>query len=425
MAQFRAPPKGQRRLRSFKMITPQDPPSPILEIPETSSPSSPRRRSTSTKERCDTGCSDNSRKSDLTQHSSSPTNKSRGESNNYVHTPTPSIARAESPKPTLYKFTIKNIPENFASQKKFHTLLTTHLLIKNIYRLVVNWNKTALLITSLPLPDNFLHNLNIATGSKAITCTPINKKTAPNQPNIDNPRKKPQFSVVIKHVDHDIDENDINQVLASLELPIQRLWRIKSRQSNKFTTLIRVITEDTATVDFLLKNGLTLFGKHHQCEPSKPPEPTPLQCTKCYQLGHPATGCTNKPACPKCPETHAPNNCEAATPKCLLCGGAHAAWSRKCPKLKDTPITDETPIAPTYIINPPAEFADPEVLVDESAEFKINTKQTVVFVTKILYDLFPLQRPKIHELVELASRQILRTKARISHTGQRIYFTFE
>jgi hypothetical protein len=186
---------------------------------------------------------------------------------------------------------------------------------------VVNWNKTALLITSLPLPDNFLHNLNIAAGSKAITCTPINKKTAPNEPKIDNPRKKPQFSVVIKHVDHDIDENDINQVLASLELPIQRLWRIKSRQSNKFTTLIRVITEDTATVDFLLKNGLTLFGKHHQCEPSKPPEPTPLQCTKCYQLGHPATGCTNKPACLKCPETHAPNNCEAATPKCLLCGG--------------------------------------------------------------------------------------------------------
>jgi hypothetical protein len=132
------------------------------------------------------------------------------------------------------------------------------------------------------------------------------------------------------------------------------------------------------TIDFLLNNGINLFGNHHQCEPSKPPEPTPLQCTKCYQLGHPATACTNKPACPKCPETHAPNNCEAATPKCLLCGGAHAAWSRKCPKFKDTPITDETPIAPTYIINPAAEFADPEVLIDDSAEFKINTKQTVV-----------------------------------------------
>jgi hypothetical protein len=258
-----------------------------------------------------------------------------------------------------------------------------------------------------------------ATGSRNITCAPINQKTA-NKPNPDNPRKKPQFSV-----DIDIDENDISQTPASLELLFVRLWRIKSRQTNKFTKLTRVITEDTVTVVFLLNNGINLFGNHHQCEPSKPPEPTPLQCTKCYQLGHPATACTNKPAYPKCPDTHAPNNCEGATPKCLHCGSAHAAWSRKCPKIKDAPITEETPIARTYIISPPAEFADPEVLIDVSSEFRINTKQTVVFVTKILYDLFPLQRPKIHELVELASRQIFRTKTRISHTGQRIYFTFE
>jgi hypothetical protein len=144
----------------------------------------------------------------------------------------------------------------------------------------------------------------------------------------------------------------------------------------------------------------------------------PLQCTKYYQIGHHATACTNKPACPKCPETHAPNDCEPETPKCLHCGGAHPVWLRKCPKIKDTPITEQTSIAPTYIINPPTEFADPEVLVDE---FKINNKQTVVFVTKILYDLFPLQRPKIHELMELASRRILGIKMRISHTGQRIY----
>jgi hypothetical protein len=126
----------------------------------------------------------------------------------------------------------------------------------------------------------------------------------------------------------------------------------------------------------------------------------------CFQLGHHASVCTNKPACLKYPETHAPNNCEAETPRCLHCGGAHAAWSRKCPKIKDAPITEQTPIVPTYTINPPTEFADPEVLIDESAEFKINTKQTVVFVTKNFYDLFPLQRPRIHELIELASRQI-------------------
>jgi hypothetical protein len=52
-------------------------------------------------------------------------------------------------------------------------------------------------------------------------------------------------------------------------------------------------------------------------------------------------------------------------------------------------------------------------------------EQTIAFVTKILYDLFPLQRPKIHELIELTASKILNTRTRINHTGQRIYFTFE
>jgi hypothetical protein len=119
------------------------------------------------------------------------------------------------------------------------------------------------------------------------------------------------------------------------------IWCIKSRKTNKFTNLILVNTENTDTVDFLLTHGLVLYGKHHQCEPSKPPTPTPLQCTKCFQLGHHVTACPNKPACPKCPQTHAPNKCEGAISTCLLCGGPHAAWSRSCPSIKTAPITEE------------------------------------------------------------------------------------
>jgi hypothetical protein len=55
-----------------------------------------------------------------------------------------------TPKPTFYKYTIKNIPEEFATKKKFYNLLTTHLVTRNIQKLIVNWNRTALLITSLP-----------------------------------------------------------------------------------------------------------------------------------------------------------------------------------------------------------------------------------------------------------------------------------
>ncbi|CAH1384243.1 unnamed protein product, partial [Tenebrio molitor] len=73
-----------------------------------------------------------------------------------------------TPKPTLYKYTIKNIPEEFASQKKFYNLLTTHLVTRNIQKLIVNWNRTALLITSLPVDEKFTAQLNSATGSKNI-----------------------------------------------------------------------------------------------------------------------------------------------------------------------------------------------------------------------------------------------------------------
>jgi hypothetical protein len=153
-----------------------------------------------------------------------------------------------------------------------------------------------------------------------------------------------------KSPDHDTDENDINQVLASLELPIQRLWRIKynpryhgRHRDSKFPTEKRI----NAIREAPSVRAIEAPGTH-------PPA--------MHQLGHHATACNNKPACPKCPEIHAPNNCEAEIPKCLHCG------ARKCPKIKDAPITEQTPIAPTYIINPPTEFADPEVLMDESAE---------------------------------------------------------
>jgi hypothetical protein len=41
---------------------------------------------------------------------------------------------SSTPKPTLYKYTIKNIPEEFATQKKIYNLLTTHLVTRNIHK---------------------------------------------------------------------------------------------------------------------------------------------------------------------------------------------------------------------------------------------------------------------------------------------------
>ena len=60
---------------------------------------------------------------------------------------------SEQPEPQ-FKYSVQNIPARLATQKKFFTFLTTHLLVKNIEVLKVNYNKSALLITGSELPPN-------------------------------------------------------------------------------------------------------------------------------------------------------------------------------------------------------------------------------------------------------------------------------
>ncbi|KAH0813360.1 hypothetical protein GEV33_009431 [Tenebrio molitor] len=81
-------------------------------------------------------------------------------------------------------------------------------------------------------------------------------------------------------------------------------------------------------------------------------------------------------------------------PTCPFCKGTHPAWSMSCPKFKEFEMSEDTPVLPT---TPGVEG------VNEPAEPPISAKETNAFVTKILYDLFPLQRPKIHELIELTA----------------------
>ncbi|RZB39233.1 hypothetical protein BDFB_011469 [Asbolus verrucosus] len=111
--------------------------------------------------------------------------------------------------------------------------------------------------------------------------------------------------VVIKNVDSDITINDIEE--NSKYLTITKMWRITSRKTGKPTPLIRIITHQKNTIDHLLIHGITLFGRTYYAEPSNPPIPTPVQCSRCFQFGNVLADCPNKPICPKCPNSHPPN----------------------------------------------------------------------------------------------------------------------
>jgi hypothetical protein len=79
-----------------------------------------------------------------------------------------------------FKYTVRNIPPQFSTQKSFYTVLCTHLGLRN-FQLTVNFNKTALLITQFPITETVIQKLKISTNSKDISVTPINKKTQYDQ----------------------------------------------------------------------------------------------------------------------------------------------------------------------------------------------------------------------------------------------------
>lgn len=63
--------------------------------------------------------------------------------------------------------------------------------------------------------------------------------------------------------------------------------------------------------------------------------PKPLQCHKCFKIGHVKGVCVNSAVCPRCAESHTVDTCCATTFRCSNCQGTHEATSKECPRLKN------------------------------------------------------------------------------------------
>jgi hypothetical protein len=134
----------------------------------------------------------------------------------------PSISRASSPTPFTppspanqpapdFKYSVREIPPNLATQKAFYRLLVTSLDLKSV-------------------------TLRVTANSPSITSTPTNRKN----PAPASAPKKPTFSVVIRNVPHDISAEDNATLCPSPS--IVKAWRIISRKSNRATLLIQVLS---------------------------------------------------------------------------------------------------------------------------------------------------------------------------------------
>ncbi|KAJ3651628.1 hypothetical protein Zmor_017654 [Zophobas morio] len=82
-------------------------------------------------------------------------------------------------------------------------------------------------------------------------------------PHLPSTKKPTLLSIVIKSVDSDISENDIREELDNLNVTFHQIWKIKSRKTDKFTSLVRVTSPNMSIIDILLTWGITLFDRRN------------------------------------------------------------------------------------------------------------------------------------------------------------------
>jgi hypothetical protein len=92
-------------------------------------------------------------------------------------------------------------------------------------------------------------------------------------------------------------------------------------------------------------------------------------------------------------------------------------------------VTDETPVLPVKIIDPPTAIAEPTAsdsdLVNDTTITIIKNLITFMIMTKTLFDLFPMQRSKIQTILENTSKSVFNVVTKVSHSGHKNHLTFD
>ena len=140
-------------------------------------------------------------------------------------------------------------------------------------------------------------------------------------------------SFVIRYVHIDVGDAEILEELKrSNGIEPLKVLRIHSKEFDKATQLVRVITKTQADADKAIKDGVHIGYAHHRCEASHP-KPKVTQCFKCLGFGHEANKCIKNTKCVRCGEDgHVVKDCtvERAHVKCGNCGEQHPATYKGC-----------------------------------------------------------------------------------------------
>ena len=145
--------------------------------------------------------------------------------------------------------------------------------------------------------------------------------------------------VIIKGLDGDITEEEIIEMLDRQELPHSGVKRIKSRQRNCDTEMVRLFLKSEEKKKELLRKGILLDQMSFKCVAAKEDLEKKLtfQCYNCQVWNdHKTFQCEKPTKCVICGGPHKKAECDKTKneAKCCNCDGDHAAWSTFCPSYK-------------------------------------------------------------------------------------------
>jgi hypothetical protein len=146
------------------------------------------------------------------------------------------------------------------------------------------------------------------------------------------PKEDRSYRVVIRHLHHTVDTQDIANELAELGHKVRNILNAKHRQTKEPLNLFFVDLEPAANNKdiFHIKS---LQNKIIEIEPPNKPRHI-IQCTRCQLYGHSKSYCNRPYMCVKCGGPHNSTTCAKSkdTPaRCGLCEGTHPANYKGCP----------------------------------------------------------------------------------------------
>lgn len=187
------------------------------------------------------------------------------------------------------------------------------------------------------------------------------------------------YSGVMASVEQDISELQIANHLKDININVSYCRRITSRKTNQLTGFIRINTQELASYEKLINEGVFYKNRHYAVYPSQPPQPAPMPCSKCLKFTHRTEDCRDPVECLKCRGKHPTNKCQSeAPPKCCSCGAEdHQAWSFQCPNRPIKPIQG-IPNLPVKTLNKKSRQVSTQVTKDSRIHSAITIHDVIV-----------------------------------------------